>query len=579
MKLCKSERIKIFKKLYPLIHSYKYLYFLLGVFKAFFLTLGLISPIFYLMLINDVMIKKNLIMIVWVVGGYIGIYLLETLGITLNKIVYNKFYFNFRLRLRMQLLHKYMQMDISNFQEYDSGDLKNRIEGDVGAIEKFLNAHCIDYIYAILSAFVIGIILLSINWMLALFGFLMIPLSFLITKVMGKKAGEASKSYRDHYGKYEGFLHSTIQNWKEIKTNNLEDKEDILMIQHWKKLSPLFIKQNIYAFINRTFIGFKDLFIIKMNLYFIGGLLIINGRLEIALLLVFMNYYEQLIGNISGITDLMLGLKTDMPSIDRVLEIIDHPESNKHKIENLTDNISVKNISFTYPNTEKKVLQDINFNVNSKDHIAIVGRSGCGKTTLTKLLLGLYKPDDGVIYIGGHNLQEISSDSIGHKIGVVMQDPMLFNLTIRENLLFAKRHATQEELDNACKKANIYDFIQEMPDKYETVIGERGIKLSGGQKQRLAIARTILFNPDMIIFDEATSSLDHESETAILSSIKQLSQGKTIITIAHRLSSVLDSSSVIVMDAGKIIAIGTHENLKEKNEIYDLLFKKQYQMG
>jgi ABC-type multidrug transport system fused ATPase/permease subunit len=190
--------------------------------------------------------------------------------------------------------------------------------------------------------------------------------------------------------------------------------------------------------------------------------------------------------------------------------------------------------------------------------------------------MGLYKPDDGIIYIGGYDVQKISIDSLGDKIGIVMQDPIFFNLTIRENLQFAKKRATQDELDHACRQASIFDFIQELPGKYETLIGEKGIKLSGGQKQRLAIARTILLNPDIIIFDEATSSLDRESEKAILCSIKNLSENKTIITIAHRLSSVLNVDNVVVVDAGEIISIGNHDDLRGKNEIYDLLFKKQY---
>ena len=170
----------------------------------------------------------------------------------------------------------------------------------------------------------------------------------------------------------------------------------------------------------------------------------------------------------------------------------------------------------------------------------------------------------------------ITSDSVGHKIGVIMQEPIFFNLTIRENMQLVKKRATSDELDAACKQANIFDFIQELPEKYETTIGERGIKLSGGQKQRLAIARTILLNPDIIIFDEATSSLDQESEKVILSSIKSFSQNKTIITIAHRLSTILNADRVILMDNGKIVAVDKHENLKDKNELYDILFRKQY---
>ena len=531
-----------------------------------------------MILINDVMVNKKLYMLIWVVVGYIGIYLLQTLATVLNRITYNTLFIKFNLRLRTSALNKYTKMETSDYNNYDAGDLKNRIEGDIGVFEKFLNSHCLDYLYALISALTIATILLLMNWILALVGFIMVPLSFQFAKVMGKKAGKVSNEYRECYGKYEGFLHSSLQNWKEIKVNSLEEHETKILTKHWDKLSKLFVKNQIFWYINRSFIAFKDFFITKMNLYFIGGLLIINGHMEVAALLVFMSYYEQFFGNIASITDSILGLKTDRPSIDRALDILNYPETNKLKMYNLADEIKIEDISFSYPNTSAVVLKNISMIVSPKQHIAIVGRSGCGKTTLIKLIMGLYPPDNGIIRLGGYNIQTISADSVGHKISVVMQEPMLFNLTIRENLQFAKKRVTQEELDSACRQANILDFIQELPEKYETIIGERGIKLSGGQKQRLAIARTILLNPDIIIFDEATSSLDHESEKAILNSIKDLSQNRTIITIAHRLSSVINADFVVVMDNGQIISTGRHEDLKEKNEIYDLLFKKQYQV-
>jgi ATP-binding cassette subfamily B protein/subfamily B ATP-binding cassette protein MsbA len=575
----RNERIKLFKRLYPFLKQQKLLYFALGCFKVFFLLFSLAPPLLYMILINDVMVDKKLYMLIWVVAGYVGIYLLQTLATVLNKITYNTLFIKFNLRLKAKILFKYIKMETSDYNGYDVGDLKNRMEGDIGVFEKFLNSHCLDYLYALISALTIAVILLFMNRILALFGFLMAPLSFQFAKVMGKKAGKISNEYRENYGKYESFLHSSLQNWKEVKVNSLERHESQILTRHWDKLSKLFVKNQIFWYINRSFVAFKDFFITKMNLYFIGGLLIINGHMEVAALLIFMNYYEQFFANILSITDLILGLKMDKPSIDRVLKIVDYPESNKLEVTQLTDEIKIEDVSFSYPNTDAFVLRNISLTVFPHQHIAIVGKSGCGKTTLSRLMVGLYPPDSGKIYLGGYDIQTIGYDSIGHKIGVVMQESIFFNLTVRENLQLAKKRATKDELDTACKKANIFDFIQELPEKYESVIGEKGIKLSGGQKQRLAIARTILFDPDIIIFDEATSLLDHESEKMILSSIKFLSKNKTVITIAHRLSSVLNSDCVVVMDAGEVIEIGRHEDLKDKNKIYDLLFKKQYQMG
>ena len=450
------------------------------------------------------------------------------------------------------------------------------MDTDVASIENFLNTHILNFYYAITSAVVIGIILLFMNWILALTSFVMVPASFWFVKIMGKKAQKVSEQQRLLQGEYDSFLHGTFQNWKQIKANNLETSRNQVLQDYLGKLSKLFVKNQIYWYINRTFTAFKDFFITKMNLYFIGGLLIIHGQMNVGLLLAFMNYYAQFFENISTIIDSMFGLKNDLPNINRVIEIVNTKIENKPSIKLQSDEISIRNLSFRYYDEQAMVLNDVSLVVQHKEHIAIVGRSGCGKTTLAKMIIGLNQPILGEISIDNIDINSISFESIGYKVGIVPQDPPMFNLTIRENLQFADKHAKVDELISACKKANIYDFIDGLPKKFETIIGERGIKLSGGQKQRLSIARTILQNPDIIIFDEATSSLDSENEKAILDAFKKLSKGKTVITIAHRLSSILECNRVVVMDNGKIIMIDSHENLRGKNEIYDVLFAKQY---
>ena len=571
------ERLDIFKKLFPWMKQCKSLYYILGGLKLYTLILTLIVPMFYLMLINDVMIGKNINMLLWVVFGYVGVYLLQTAGVVFNKRTYNKLFFKFNLNLKTQVLSKYTKMKSVQYSEYNVGDLKNRLDGDIALVEKFFNAHILDYIYAVISALVITVILFVLSPILALTGFVMVPVSFWFAKFMGKKVAKLTVVHRECYGKYESFLHSTFQNWKEIKSNNLEKSQNDIFQDFRVKLSKLFVKNQIYWFTNRAFISFKDFFITKMNLYFIGGLLIINGQMNVGTLLVFMNYYAQFFDNISQITDSILGLKNDKVIIDRVLEILDISLERKLFVRNLGDSITISDLSFSYNKDQKAVLKNVNVQIAPREHVAIVGRSGCGKSSLVKLILGLYEPQEGAVCIGDHDISKIAVESVGKKVSIVMQDPSLFNLTIAENLTFAKRKVTLEEMMCACRQANIHDFIENLPDKYETIIGERGIKLSGGQKQRLAIARTILQNPDIIIFDEATSSLDSKNEKAIVSAIKELSHDKTIITISHRLSTIMDCDRIIVMDDGKVIEINKHSDLRDSNEIYNLLFSNQYQ--
>lgn len=575
----KSLRIEVFKKVYPFIKCDAKLYIFLGGMKIWTLLLSLVGPMFYLVLINDVMIDKKLGLLPLVIGGYIGIYLLQTLGIVLSKRFYNNLFMKFNLRIKKQILSKFTKMDVKTYSKYNVGDLKNRIDGDVGAIEKLFNTHMLDFFYAVASAVIIAIILLFMNWILALISFAMVPISFWFVKVMGKRAQKVSEEQRSTQGEYESFVHGTFQNWKQIKANNLEESRNDVFQGYREKLSKLFVLNQIFWYINRSFRAFKDFFVTRMNLYFIGGLLIINGQMDVGILLVFMNYYGQFFENISAITDSMFGLKNDIPNIDRVFEILDTQIPEKTKAKGLGDEITISDLNYRYYEEQDLVLEDINFSIKPKEHVAVVGRSGCGKTTLAKLVMGLYEPLSGQVSVGNVDINKIAFESISRKVSIVLQDSPMFNLTIRENLEFAKGNADEVEFIDVCKKANIYDFIDSLPDKFDTIIGERGIKLSGGQKQRLSIARALLQDSDIIIFDEATSSLDSENEKAIVEAIKELSKGKTVITIAHRLSTVLGCDRVIVMDAGKIVAIDKHENLRGNNEIYDLLFEKQYELA
>lgn len=574
-----SARIKIFKSIFPIIKHEKHLYFLLAVFKVAMLVSALITPLFYKMLLNDVIIDKRLHMLLWVVVGYIGIYIFDSFIVTINKKVYNTLFLKMKISVKQQVFRKLAAMKYKDLSNYSVGDLAKRIDSDIDVIENFLNAHVLDYLYSIVSVTVISVILLFMSWRLALFGFVMIPISFLFANIMGKKAGVVGGKLRNIYGRYDTYIHNTFQNWKDIKSNNLEDNEDTIFKGYWDEISPLRIKSQILWFINRGFIAFKDHFVTRMNLYFFGGLLIINGSMEVTILLVFMNYYEKLFKNISSLTDAVVKLKTDSPSIDRVIYIIDLKCEQKQKIQIVDSNIVIDNMSFRYNDEQGNVLDDIFMKIEDKQHIAIVGRSGCGKTTLARLLLGLYQPNSGMIEIGGHDINNISSDSLNKKISIVMQSPSLLKLSFRENLLLAKKKATVEEIEVACMKANIYEFITSLPEGFDTIIGEKGIKLSGGQKQRLAIARTFLFDPDIIVFDEATSSLDSKSEKAIISSVDEIAKHKTLITIAHRLSTVISADKVFVMEKGRIVASGTHEMLKGQNEVYDMMFESQYKVS
>lgn len=294
-----------------------------------------------------------------------------------------------------------------------------------------------------------------------------------------------------------------------------------------------------------------------------------------------MNYYEQLYSNIQVILNSTVTLNTEIPQIDRVLYslsyVTDNKEIEKADFNNnfLKGDIYLQNISFKYTNSPRYILKDINTTICSNRSLAIIGESGSGKTTLIKLLVDLYQPTNGKIYLNNIELHKIPNTIKYHYINVVMQDPQLFNMTILENLLLAKPNATFEDVVNVCKMANIHDFINSLPEGYASLIGEKGIKLSGGQKQRLTIARTLLMDPEIIIFDEATSSLDSENETAIVSFIQNLSKHKTVITISHRFSTIAKSNDIMIIGDGRIIEQGPLDEIVNESKAFASIFSER----
>jgi len=575
MKKRQAIRPRIYKRLIPLIPNKRYLT-VLFVIKAGLLVSGAITPVFYKLFVDNVLINKEIALLFPVIAGYIIMFAADTGLISADRIFDNKCFQIFCARLRIRLLKKYTSMPAKDYDAFDAGDLATRMNTDIHACQVFFRDQVVGYAYHWGSMVVYGAVLLFISWPLALFGFAMIPLSFALTKTLKKKGGRVSEQYRAQYGQYEGFVHTSLQSWREVKALNMEKHESEKFSAHWDVLSPLFVKQQIFWYLNRGVIAFKDLFITRMNLYFLGGLLIFGGYLSVGGLLVFMVYYETLFASVSAINDLDISLATQKPSIDRILEILgrDDVSARTKKLQGFRDELTISNLSFAYKDNTP-VLHSIDLSIKPGERIAIVGKSGSGKTTLARLMLNVYEPSEGSIALDGVPLCDIEKQSLHHIIGHVAQEPYLFNLTIRENLLMADNKADDTRLGDVCRMAQIYDFICSLPDKYDTIIGERGIKLSGGQKQRLAIARALLADTPFLVFDEATSALDYEAEELVQKALDAYSRGRTVITIAHRLSAVKSCNRVIVLDDGHIVGDGSHTELMDTCDIYKMLFAGQ----
>jgi ABC-type bacteriocin/lantibiotic exporter with double-glycine peptidase domain len=540
------------------------------------LSLGLLTPFLYKIFIDKVLILKQIELLKWLIVGYITIYLCETLlqffSVRLNARITYKFSNDLRMRI-----WRYFHYSTDFFYNpLPVGEMRSRLDKDIQTIEPFLSKHIVSYILNGIFIIVYGIILFNINYKLFLFGMLMVPLSFWMTSWLGNGVKKTSEEYRVRWSSYENWLQRSLESWKAVKILGSSRMETRIFTRHWQGLSRSFFIKQLYWCGNKSFISFKDFFVTRMNLYFLGGLLIYNQELSIGSLLVFMSFYELFFSKIGLINQLDLQISDDYPALKRLTTLVgDSTNSDTAGGSARFNQIRVKDASFI--GGEREVLRNLTFTINKGERLAIVGKSGAGKSSLVKLLSGIIVPTSGEVLFDQTPVRDVISTGECKEIGVVLQDSFLFNLSIIDNLKLVSPNAAYEEIESACKKAAIHDFIMSLPNGYETLVGERGVKLSGGQKQRLLIARLFVQSPCLVIFDEATSQLDFESEERLLSSIGQLSVGTTTIIIAHRLSTIMNVDRIIVMDNGAIVGDGSHEELLRDHAIYRELFHKPIQ--
>jgi len=544
--------------------------------KLWYLVCDILPMLLYSVLVNHVLINKQLNNLWFIIIGYFSIFLLTTISVSKSKKLTNRLTMKYDIRVKHKLLKQYTALDNDTYSSFHVGDITSRIEKDsVVAKDYFIN-HILEYWYSVAYVIIVGFILLYYDWRIALPSFIFIPLTFIIMEILGKKSKQASENLWVLQAQCDTFLHSSYQNWKDIKTNNLENAQYDKLDCQYKKIRRYSFLNQLYWHLGNTFSCFQRVFITQLFLYFIGGVLVIKGYSQTGRLLTFINFYGQFYVYIQKIGESIIHYKSDTVSIEKVLEVLNIKIEVKPFVSIKGNDICIDKLRYSYEGNVDFLLDNISFTVKSGKHLAIVGESGSGKSTLVKLLTGQITPQSGNIFIGGIDIQTVNTESVSAKISIIMQEPILFNMTIRDNLLLVNPDATDAELIECCQRASVNEFIESLPDKLDTIIGERGVKLSGGQKQRLSIARAFIQNRDIIIFDESTSALDSEKEGDIINVVKDISKNKTMITIAHRLSTILSCDNVLILKNGAIIAMDTHENLHNLNETYDLLFQNQY---
>ncbi len=485
--------------------------------------------------------------------------------------------------IRQMVYSKIISLPVPFFEQNRVGALMSSITSDVQSLQDVLSFTLAEFFRSIATVVVGIVIICLISWKLTIFMLATFPVAIVIAMFFGRHIRKLSKKAQDELAQANVVVEETLQSVMVVKafTNELLEKQ-----RYGNALSRVVTAALKAARFRGGFVSFIifALFGGIVGVVWFGATLVQSGEMPLSELMTFLFYTMFIGGSIGGLGDIYAQIQRTLGASERLLEILDE----KSEVEinpqlapvSIRGNITFENIQFSYPTrSDIKVLKDISIEVAAGRKIALVGYSGAGKSTIVQLLMRYYHPQKGRILVDGQDIQSFEISAYRQNIAVVPQEVILFGGTIRENIAYGKPTATEAEIVSAARKANALDFIESFPEKFETVVGERGIKLSGGQRQRIAIARAILKDPKILILDEATSSLDAESEKLVQEALDSLMQNRTTIIIAHRLATVRNVDCIYVIKDGVILESGSHEQLTASPDgLYASLIKLQFEM-
>jgi subfamily B ATP-binding cassette protein MsbA len=501
----------------------------------------------------------------------ISLYIAKLLMVTVSQ--------ELRADVQKDMLRSLITSDTKFIDSGHTGKFMSNLTNDVNMLVNLISTALLNVFKDSMSLIGLLSVMFYQNWKLSMIAIIMIPLATFIARALGKRINKATVRTMDQSSVFTSRLIEVFKNHKLIKIFQKEDYENLRSARDIDALKDRIIKM-IIIFNRNTPIMETLTGVMIAALLFYSGILIENGELEInnffSFLAAMMLAYQpvkSLAGLNISINQGVTGAKRVLPIIDLVNEVKDDPSLPNIDIKN--GDIIFKDVDFKYGNEEKKVLKYANLDIKGGKMTALVGLSGAGKTTILNLIPRFYDPSSGNILIDSQSIHKVNMHSLRKNISMVSQETTLFDDTVKKNIAYAKLEASNEEIMLAAKNSHADEFIQKLPNGYETIIGENGVRLSGGEKQRLSIARAMLKKSSIILLDEATSSLDSDTEEKIQSAITLLTKNKTTVVIAHRLSTILNASMIYVVKDGEIITNGTHESLLTNSKTYKNFYEKQ----
>lgn len=575
MKAVNDDEIKLFKRTFSYLKPYKAHFVYLYAATIAVTVLELI-PLYYMGVIIDSIVKKNYFEVLHTIVILAGIFCLDLVLSFIETYLNNWLKLKISYHIKNDLFAQVVKISTESFDQIRVGELISRIEEDTSTISKFLIEDVLNTIIALCTMIVTGFFILKLSITLSVIAMVTFPFSYLVYYLFGKKIKKDSREGRIIRDNYFSFLQESLLSIREIKCLTIESK----ILNRFITYSHQFFKNNMKISIASSFSGLTNMIVTTISdwiIITIGAWLIISDKLSIGSYVAFNGYLAKFLNSIQKVLSINLTVQVATVSMERIYYLLDLETENEQFIESDINHgrITINNLGFSYNNSSYETIKNVSMEFQPQTASAIVGLNGCGKSTLFNLLVRLYKHTSGEILIDGIPIETLSLTELRKNIAYIHQEPFLFNDTIRNNLLIVKPDATEKEIQEACKQAYIEDYINALPDKYDTIIGNGGIQLSGGQKQRISIAMAILKRSKIFLLDEITSDLDGESEHRIMKSIHGLAKNHTVLIIAHRLSSIIDCSLIYVLDQGIIIDWGNHNELLRRCSIYSSMFASQ----
>ena len=575
--------METFKKLKEFYWPYRKNFYISLIFLLLVTVITVIYPVILQVTIDEVIEKQQFQYVPYIALGFIGIMALKGLFTYFNQFLGDLFGIRSVYRLRNELYEKLQFLPFRYYDNAKTGDLMSRLTADVEGFRFFLSFGFAELIRFVLLVTISLGLMFYYSVALTFVTLLAMPFLAFVTYRFDKRVHPAFRGIRKSFGKLNTNVQENISGIKTVKALSREDyqinkfndsnvdyKDKYISTSNvWAKFFPLM-----------EFIGNACV----VGLLGFGGYLVITGQLSEGALVAFFSLVWYIVWPIANLGFVINQFSQAKASGERLLEILEAEEDiqdapDAKDVPNLNGHVTFEDVTFSYPNEDKTALENVSFDATPGKQIGLIGATGSGKTSITQLITRFYEPQSGRILIDGEEVNKYSLYSLRNQIGFVLQESFLFSSTIKSNIAYGRPNASMDDIVRAAKMAQAHEFIMELPDGYDTMLGERGMGLSGGQKQRIAIARALILDPSILVLDDATSAVDMQTEFNIQRELKAALAGRTTFIIAHRISSLKHADEIIVLEEGKVVERGTHDELVQKNgayrRIYDIQYKDQ----